>query len=41
MFFIGLTMLGTLFYVSLYMHNVLGYPPVEAGAAFLPLTLLL
>jgi len=41
MFFIGLAMLGTFFYVSLYMQNVLGYSPVEAGAAFLPLTLLL
>jgi EmrB/QacA subfamily drug resistance transporter len=41
MFFIGLAMLGTFFYLSLYMQNVLGYSPVEAGAAFLPLTLLL
>jgi hypothetical protein len=41
MFFIGLAMLGTFFYVSLYMQNVLGYSPVQAGAAFLPLTLLL
>src|SRR5262245_53544541 len=41
MFCIGLAMLGTFFYVSLYMQNVLGYSPVEAGAAFLPLTLLL
>ena len=41
MFFIGLAMLGTFFYVSLYMQNVLGYSPVAAGAAFLPLTLLL
>jgi EmrB/QacA subfamily drug resistance transporter len=41
MFFIGLAMLGTFFYVSLYMQNVRGYSPVEAGAAFLPLTLLL
>src|SRR5215475_12528751 len=41
MFFIGLAMLGTFFYVSLYMQNVLGYSPAAAGAAFLPLTLLL
>jgi EmrB/QacA subfamily drug resistance transporter len=40
MFFIGLAMLGTFFYVSLYMQNVLGYSPVRAGAAFLPLTIL-
>jgi EmrB/QacA subfamily drug resistance transporter len=38
MFFVGLAMLGTFFYVSLYMQNVLGYSPVETGAAFLPLT---
>jgi EmrB/QacA subfamily drug resistance transporter len=41
MFFIGLAMLGTFFYVSLYLQSVLGCSPVEAGAAFLPLTLLL
>jgi EmrB/QacA subfamily drug resistance transporter len=40
MFFVGLAMLGTFFYVSLYMQNVLGYSPVETGAAFLPLTVL-
>jgi hypothetical protein len=37
MLLVGLAMLGTLFYVSLYMQNMLGYPPVETGAAFLPL----
>src|SRR6266851_7296519 len=41
MLFIGLAMFGTFFYVSLYMQNVLGYSPVEAGASFLPMTLLI
>ena len=41
MFYIGLAMLGTFFYASLHMQKVLGYSPVEAGAAFLPLTVLL
>ena len=41
MLFVGLAMFGTFFYVSLYMQNVLGYSPVEAGASFLPLTLLI
>jgi predicted MFS family arabinose efflux permease len=36
-----LAMFGVLFYVSLYMQNVLGFSPIEAGAAFLPLTLLI
>src|SRR5439155_13838463 len=40
MLFVGLAMFGTFFYVSLYMQNVLGYSPVQAGASFLPMTLL-
>jgi EmrB/QacA subfamily drug resistance transporter len=40
MLFVGLAMFGTFFYVSLYMQNVLGYSPVQAGATFLPMTLL-
>jgi EmrB/QacA subfamily drug resistance transporter len=40
MLFVGLAMFGTFFYVSLYMQNVLGYSPVQAGASFLPLTML-
>ena len=39
MLFVGLAMFGTFFYVSLYMQNVLGYSPVQAGASFLPMTL--
>ena len=41
MLFVGLAMFGTFFYVSLYMQNVLGYSPVEAGASFLPMTMLI
>src|SRR3954453_2202413 len=40
MLFVGLAMFGTFFYVSLYMQNVLGYSPVQTGASFLPMTLL-
>jgi EmrB/QacA subfamily drug resistance transporter len=38
---VTLAMFGVLFYLSLYMQNVLGYSPVQAGAAFLPATLLI
>jgi len=41
MLFVGLAMFGTFFYVSLYMQNVLGYSPVQAGATFLPMTILI
>jgi EmrB/QacA subfamily drug resistance transporter len=41
MLFVGLAMFGTFFYVSLYMQNVLHYSPVETGASFLPMTLLI
>ncbi len=41
MLFVGLAMFGTFFYVSLYMQNVLGYSPTQAGASFLPMTLLI
>src|SRR5436305_7106889 len=40
MLFVGLAMFGTFFYVSLYMQQVLGYSPVQAGASFLPMTIL-
>lgn len=36
----ALAMFGVFFYVSLYMQQVLGYSPFQAGAAFLPMTLL-
>src|SRR6476646_3747358 len=41
MLFVGLAMFGTFFYVSLYMQKVLHYSPVEAGASFLPMTILI
>src|SRR5207244_6801860 len=41
MLFVGLAMFGTFFYVSLYLQNVLGYSPVQAGASFLPMTILI
>jgi EmrB/QacA subfamily drug resistance transporter len=41
MLLVALAMFGVFFFVSLYMQNVLGYSPVEAGAAFLPMTLLI
>jgi EmrB/QacA subfamily drug resistance transporter len=34
-----LAMFGVLFFVSLYLQNVLGFSPVKAGAAFLPMTI--
>ncbi|HSP73765.1 MAG TPA: MFS transporter [Gaiellaceae bacterium] len=40
MLFVGLAMFGVFFYVSLFMQQVLGYSPVQAGATFLPMTLL-
>ena len=38
---VALAMFGVFFYVSLYMQNVLGYSAVQAGAAFLPMTILI
>ena len=37
---VALAMFGVFFFVSLYMQNVLGFSAVEAGAAFLPMTIL-
>ena len=34
-------MFGVFFFVSLYMQNILGYSAVQAGAAFLPMTVLI
>jgi len=31
-------MLSMFYFLTLYMQNVLGYPPIKAGAAYLPLT---
>jgi EmrB/QacA subfamily drug resistance transporter len=41
MLLIGLAMFGTFFYVSLFVQNVLGYSPMQAGATFLPMTALI
>jgi EmrB/QacA subfamily drug resistance transporter len=38
---VALSMFGVFFFVSLYMQQVLGYSAVQAGAAFLPMTLLI
>jgi EmrB/QacA subfamily drug resistance transporter len=40
MLLVSLAMFGVFFFVSLYMQNILGYSAVEAGATFLPMTLL-
>jgi EmrB/QacA subfamily drug resistance transporter len=38
-FMLGAGMFGMWFFVSLYLQQVLGYSPLEAGLAFLPMTL--
>jgi EmrB/QacA subfamily drug resistance transporter len=38
---VALAMFGVFFFMSLYMQNILGYSPVGAGAAFLPMTVLI
>jgi EmrB/QacA subfamily drug resistance transporter len=41
MLLMGLAMFGVFFFVSLYVQEILGYSPTQAGAAFLPWTLLI
>jgi predicted MFS family arabinose efflux permease len=41
MLLVGLAMFGVFFYVSLYVQQVLRYSPVQAGASFLPWTVLI
>jgi EmrB/QacA subfamily drug resistance transporter len=41
MLLVALSMFGVFFFVSLYMQNVLGYSAIQAGAAFLPMTILI
>jgi len=41
MLLVGLAMFGVFFYVSLYVQQVLGYSPTQAGASFLPWTVLI
>jgi len=38
---VSLAMFGVFFFVSIYMQRILGYSPVQAGAAFLPMTALI
>jgi EmrB/QacA subfamily drug resistance transporter len=40
MLLVGLAMFGVFFYVSIFMQQVLRFSPVEAGATFLPMTIL-
>ena len=40
-FIVSFAMLAMFFFLALYMQNVLGYSPLEAGARFLPATLVL
>jgi EmrB/QacA subfamily drug resistance transporter len=39
-FIITFAMLGMFFFLALYMQNILGYSPLEAGVRFLPTTLM-
>jgi EmrB/QacA subfamily drug resistance transporter len=41
MLLVGLAMFGVFFFVSLFVQNVLHYSPTEAGASFLPMTVLI
>jgi EmrB/QacA subfamily drug resistance transporter len=41
MLLVGLAMFGIFLFVTLYMQNVLRYSPTEAGATFLPMTILI
>ena len=38
---VAFSMFGVFFFVSLYMQNIVGYSAVQAGAAFLPMTVLI
>jgi EmrB/QacA subfamily drug resistance transporter len=38
---VSLSMFGVFFFVSLYVQNILGYSPIQAGAMFLPMTTLI
>jgi EmrB/QacA subfamily drug resistance transporter len=41
MLLVALAMFGVFFYVSLFMQQVLGFSPIQAGASFLPMTVLI
>ena len=38
-FFVSFAMLAQFFFLALYMQNILGYSPLQAGIRFLPSTL--
>jgi EmrB/QacA subfamily drug resistance transporter len=38
---VSLGMFGVFFFVSLYLQNILGWSPTQAGASFLPMTILI
>jgi EmrB/QacA subfamily drug resistance transporter len=40
-FVVSFSMLGMFFFLALYMQNILGYSPLEAGVRFLPTTLVI
>jgi EmrB/QacA subfamily drug resistance transporter len=40
-FIVTFAMLGMFFFLALYMQNILGYSPLEAGVRFLPTTLMI
>jgi EmrB/QacA subfamily drug resistance transporter len=40
-FIVSFAMLGMFFFLALYMQNILGYSPLEAGLRFLPTTLVI
>ena len=40
-FIVSFAMLGMFFFLALYMQNILGYSPLEAGVRFLPTTLVI
>ncbi len=40
-FVVSFAMLGMFFFLALYMQNILGYSPLEAGVRFLPTTLVI
>jgi EmrB/QacA subfamily drug resistance transporter len=40
-FIVSFAMLGMFFFMTLYMQNILGYSPLEAGIRFLPSTLMI
>ncbi|HUY70613.1 MAG TPA: MFS transporter [Gaiellaceae bacterium] len=41
MLLVGLAMFGVFFYVSLFLQQILDYSPIQAGASFLPWTVLI